>query len=395
MPIAPTDLPRLHAALGLARRGLGNTWPNPAVGCVLVKDGVVVGRGWTQPGGRPHAETEALWRAGEAARGATAYVTLEPCSHHGRTPPCADALIQAGVARVVVAIEDPDPRVSGRGLAMLRAAGIAVELCDAPGQPPEAMRIARQAREVNQGFLTRIALGRPMVTLKLATSLDGRIATRTGDSKWITGPAARERSHLLRARHDAVLVGIGTAMADDPRLDCRLPGWEAAEARQPVRLVADSQARLPLSLDLVRRAGSQPGSQPTWLLARADADQARLAALVAAGVEVLPVPSPAPAKGTQLDLTAAFQALGARGLTRVLVEGGGQIAAGLLKAGLVDRMVWFRAPVILGGDGVPAVAGLDVNTVAEAHGFTRISAGQAGVDSVEAYARRPGPPART
>lgn len=403
MSFVTTDLPHLHAALSLARRGLGNTWPNPAVGCVLVKDGVVVGRGWTQAGGRPHAEVEALRRAGDKAKGATAYVTLEPCSHHGRTPPCADALVAAGVARVVVALGDPDPRVSGRGLAALRSAGIAVDLCSEGGseakaiapQPPEAARVAKLAREVNQGFLTRIALGRPMVTLKLATSLDGRIATRTGDSKWITGPEARARSHLLRARHDAVLVGIGTAMADDPRLDCRLPGWEGSETRQPIRIVADSKARLPLGLDLVRRAGSPPGGQPTWLLARADAEPARLAVLAAAGVEVLPVPSPAPATGTQLDLAAAFQALGARGLTRVLVEGGGQIAAGLLKAGFVDRMVWFRAPVILGGDGVPAVAGLDLNTVAEAHGFTRISSGQAGADSVEAYARRPGTPART
>jgi len=403
----PTDLPHLHAALSLARRGLGNTWPNPAVGCVLVKEGVVIGRGWTQPGGRPHAETEALRRAGEAARGATAYVTLEPCSHHGRTAPCADALIQAGVARGVAAVEDPDPRVSGRGFAMLRAAGIAVDLCSEGGpeakaiapQPPEAARIARQAREANAGFFTRIALGRPMVTLKLATSLDGRIATRSGDSKWITGPEARARGHLLRARHDAVMVGIGTALADDPRLDVRLPGWEGADARQPartqpIRIVADSQARLPLGGDLVRRAGprapeapkpdaGEPGRQPTWVLARADADPARVAALAAAGVEVLPVPA---AKAGPLDLAAGFQALGAKGLTRVLVEGGGQIAAALLRARLVDRLVWFRAPVILGGDGVPAMAGLDLNTVAEAYGFTRISSGTAGADSVEAYA---------
>lgn len=399
MPITPTDLSHLHGALTLARRGLGNVWPNPAVGCVLVKDEVVVGRGWTQAGGRPHAETEALRRAADKAKGATAYVTLEPCSHHGRTPPCAEALVAAGVARVVAAIEDPDPRVSGRGLAMLRAAGIAVDRCDAPGQPPEVARIGKLARDLNAGFFTRIALGRPMVTLKLATSLDGRIATRTGESKWITGPEARARAHLLRARHDAVMVGIGTALADDPRLDCRLPGWDGAEARQPVRIVADSQARLAPGLDLVRRAGPRaPGApdaqqagaacmQPTWVLARADADAARVAALAAAGVEVLAVPPGARggAGGASLDLAAALQALGAKGLTRVLVEGGGQVAAALLRARLVDRMVWFRAPVILGGDGVPALAGLDVNTVAEAHGFTRVSLGAVGPDTVETY----------
>ncbi len=398
MPITPTDLPHLLIALSLARRGLGNTWPNPAVGCVIVRDGVVVGRGWTQPGGRPHAEVEALRRAGEKARGATVYVTLEPCSHHGRSPPCAEALVAAGVARVVAAIEDPDPRVSGRGLAKLRAAGIAVDLCDAPGQGTEAKAIAAKARDVTDGFLTRVRLGRPMVTLKLATSLDGRIATRTGDSKWITGEPARARGHLLRGRHDAVMVGIGTAMADDPRLDCRLPGWDEAgwdsgATRQPVRLVADSQARLPLGLDLARRAGKGPGRQPTWLLARADADPARVAALQAAGVEVLPVPlAPdghldlASLDLASLDLEAAFQALGAKGLTRVLVEGGGRLAAALLRAGLVDRMVWFRAPIVLGGDGVPAIAGLDVNLVAEAYGFTRISVGAAGIDQVETYA---------
>ncbi|MBL8706894.1 MAG: RibD family protein, partial [Rhodospirillales bacterium] len=188
--------------------------------------------------------------------------------------------------------------------------------------------------------------------------------------------------HLLRSRHDAVMVGIGTALADDPRLDVRLPGWETSGARQPVRVVADSQARLAPGLDLVRRAGTGVGKQPTWLLSRADADQARVAALAAAGVEVLPVAS----AGASLDLASAFQALGARGLTRVLVEGGGRLAAGLLKAGLVDRMVWFRAPVLLGGDGVAALAGMDVNTVAEAHGFTRVSLGAVGPDTVETYA---------
>ena len=205
MTVSQFDLAHMRAALALARRGLGNTWPNPAVGCVIVNEGRVVGRGWTQRGGRPHAETEALARAGSAATGATAYVTLEPCSHHGKTPPCAEALIGARIARVVAAVEDPDPRVSGAGIARLRDAGVEVEtgLC------------AEEAAELNAGFFCRVTHGRPLVTLKLATSLDGRIATANGESRWITGPAARERAHLLRATHDAVLVGTGTAFADD------------------------------------------------------------------------------------------------------------------------------------------------------------------------------------
>ena len=223
----------MQTTLGLARRGLGAVWPNPAVGCVIVNDGRVVGRGWTQPGGRPHAETEALRRAGAMARGATAYVSLEPCCHWGQTPPCADALIGAGVRRVVVAIEDPDPRVAGNGVARLRAAGLVVDIGLGAGE----------AAEVNAGFLTRQRLGRPLVTLKLATSLDGRIATSSGESRWITAAPARERGHKLRAEHDAIMVGTATVLADDPQLTCRLPGLEH---RSPVRVVPDRYLRIPL-----------------------------------------------------------------------------------------------------------------------------------------------------
>jgi diaminohydroxyphosphoribosylaminopyrimidine deaminase/5-amino-6-(5-phosphoribosylamino)uracil reductase len=215
------DLLHMRAALALARRGLGNAWPNPAVGCVLVKEGRVIGRGWTQPGGRPHAETEALRRAGDAARGATAYVTLEPCSHHGRTPPCCEALAEAGITRVVMAMRDPDPRVNGRGLAMLRGAGIAVE---------EGL-LEAEARALNAGFFRRIQAGMPVVTLKLASTLDGRIATASGESRWITGAAARREVHALRARHDAILVGSGTVLADDPDLTDSGDGAGADAAR--------------------------------------------------------------------------------------------------------------------------------------------------------------------
>src|SRR3984893_7773307 len=238
---ASADLAAMRAALALAHRGLGTVWPNPSVGCVIVKDGRVVGRGSTQPRGRPHGETEALARAGAAARGATAYVTLEPCSYWGKTPPCADALIAAGLRRVVVALEDPDPRVAGAGIARLRAGGIGVEIGLG----------AAEAAEINAGFLQRVRLGRPLVTLKLATSLDGRIATAAGESRWITGPLARERGHLLRATHDAILVGTATVLADDPQLTCRLPGLVD---RSPVRIVIDRQLRIPPSVRLIAEA---------------------------------------------------------------------------------------------------------------------------------------------
>jgi diaminohydroxyphosphoribosylaminopyrimidine deaminase/5-amino-6-(5-phosphoribosylamino)uracil reductase len=260
----------MRSALALARRGLGQVWPNPAVGCVIVKDGRVVGRGWTQKGGRPHAETEALARAGAAARGATAYVSLEPCSHHGKTAPCAEALITAGIGRVVAAVEDPDPRVSGRGIARLRDAGVVVEtgLC------------ATESVELNAGFFCRVISGRPLIALKLATSLDGRIATASGESRWITGPAARERAHLLRATHDAVLVGTGTALSDDPEMTCRLPGLAS---RSPVRVVIDRNLRLPAMLRLFAEAGVAP----SWVVTHAKSDSTRRMALKKQGVTLI------------------------------------------------------------------------------------------------------------
>ncbi|MEO0719915.1 MAG: bifunctional diaminohydroxyphosphoribosylaminopyrimidine deaminase/5-amino-6-(5-phosphoribosylamino)uracil reductase RibD, partial [Pseudomonadota bacterium] len=247
----------MRAALDLARRGLGRTWPNPAVGCVIVKDGELVSRGWTQPGGRPHAEVEALARAGSSAQGATVYVTLEPCAHHGVTPPCSEALVSAGVARVVTAFEDPDPRVAGRGHDLLRAAGIEVT----------TGLMETEARNVNAGYLMRRDKGRPFLTLKLASTLDGRIATSAGESKWITGEESRRRVHLLRASHDAILVGAGTARADDPGLDVRLPGLEM---RSPVRIVADSRLSLPMESQL---AQSTP-QRPLWMLHGSEAPAA-------------------------------------------------------------------------------------------------------------------------
>ncbi|MDQ2801922.1 MAG: bifunctional diaminohydroxyphosphoribosylaminopyrimidine deaminase/5-amino-6-(5-phosphoribosylamino)uracil reductase RibD, partial [Pseudomonadota bacterium] len=293
------DVAHMRAALALARRGLGNTWPNPSVGCIVVKDGRVLGRAVTTPGGRPHAETMALDRAGDAARGATAYVTLEPCCHWGRTPPCTDALIAAGIARVVIAVSDPDPRVDGRGIAQLRAADIEVV----------QGLLEAAAEDVIAGFALRVRQGRPLVTLKLASTLDGRIATASGESRWITGPSARRMAHALRGRHDAIMVGIGTVLADDPDLTCRLPGFRPTPL---VRVVIDSRLRTPLAARLVATAAEAP----TWVLTREGADPARRAALAARGVTVIEVAGAGPG----VDLAAALAQLSLTGVARVLVE---------------------------------------------------------------------------
>ena len=368
-PASAGDLGAMRAALALARRGLGTVWPNPAVGCVIVEERQVVGRGWTQPGGRPHGETEALRRAGDAARGAAAYVSLEPCCHWGRTPPCVDALITAGVRRVVVALEDPDPRVAGEGMRRLRAAGLDVDvgLC------------AEEAAEVNAGFLSRLRLGRPLVTLKFATSLDGRIATASGESQWISGPPARERAHALRASHDAIMVGTGTAVADDPQLTCRLPGLDH---RSPVRVVIDRHLRIPPAARLIADAHVVP----TWVLTLPSADPDRRAAFLASRVTLIDVD---PDRTGQVDLAAALTALGERGITRLLVEGGAGLAAAFFRARLVDRLVWVHAPLAIGGDGIPAIAGLDLAALADAPAFERLSTETIGDDVLTTFRVRP------
>jgi diaminohydroxyphosphoribosylaminopyrimidine deaminase/5-amino-6-(5-phosphoribosylamino)uracil reductase len=320
----------MRAALTLARRGLGRVAPNPAVGCVIVKDGRVLGRGWTKPGGRPHAETEALAQAGEAARGATAYVSLEPCAHHGKTPPCADALIAADVARVVAAHGDPDPRVNGRGLARLREAGIAVT--------PDVL--SAEARELNRGFLSRHERGRPWVTLKLAGSLDGRIATASGESRWITGAESRRRVHLMRAEADAILVGMGTLRADDPALDVRLAGLED---RSPLPVLLDPALSAP------REARLLSGARPVLVLHAPGAS-----APARPGVE-----REAVADGPGgLDVSEVMRALARRGITRVFCEGGGRLAASLAKAGLADEILWFTGGAAIGAEGLPSLGPL-------------------------------------
>ena len=339
MPMLEADLRHLDHALRLGVRGLGRTWPNPSVGCVIVAGERVVGRGWTQPGGRPHAETIALAQAGDAARGATAYVSLEPCAHYGRTPPCCDALVTAGIARVVVPMQDPDPRVAGEGLRRLRAAGVEVIIAE---QRVEA------ARQVNAGFLKLQTSSRPLVTLKLAATLDGRIATAQGESRWITGPDARAAVHLMRAQSDALLIGAGTARADDPMLDVRLKGLDDSG---PVRVVADGG----LSLPLTGRMARSVDAQPVWLLHRKNADRARRDAWRGLGAQTMICPTDKTGALIPADI---LQILGNNGVTRVLCEGGGKLAASLLQAGLVDRLVYFHAGMVMGNDGLASVAAL-------------------------------------
>jgi diaminohydroxyphosphoribosylaminopyrimidine deaminase/5-amino-6-(5-phosphoribosylamino)uracil reductase len=357
----------MRAALALARRSLGRTWPNPAVGCVIVKDGVVVGRGRTRDGGRPHAEVDALNQAGEAARGATAYVTLEPCSHFGKSPPCADALIKAGVVKVVSAMEDPNPQVNGQGHARLRAAGIEVEVGAG----------AKEAAEINAGFLLQLRERRPLFHLKVASSLDGRIATASGESKWITGAAARADGQRLRATHDAILVGANTVAADDPELTCRLPGLDGYS---PVRIVLDSKARTSPGSKLALTANETP----VWLVCTGHAPAKAREALQAKGVEVIEVASNAQGR---VDIPAAARALGERRLTRVLIEGGGEVAAAFLKASLVDRVTSYQAGLLMGADSRSAVAPLGLEKLDFAPRFTLVSSRPLGGDVVETWHR--------
>lgn len=368
MPDPATDLSLMRHALVLAARGLGEVAPNPAVGCVIVKDGVVVGRGRTAKGGRPHAEPQALAEAGEAARGATAYVTLEPCSHHGQTPPCVSALVLAGIARVVVAVEDPDTRVNGEGVGWLRAAG--VEVVTGVG--------ATEATELNAGFFLKVRQGRPLVTLKIAQSLDGKIATATGESRWITGEQARAFGHLLRARHDAILIGVGTALADDPALTCRLPGFED---RSPVRVVLDTRLRLTEWSKLAQTAQNVP----TLVYTASPITENKGGALETCGVEVIRVVKDAAGRPRP---EAVLADLARRGITRVLVEGGASVHAAFLNATMADRLEIFSAPMVLGGAGLNSVETLAALSLNEAPQFVTRDRRSLGTDLLVSYARK-------
>ena len=357
----------MATALALGRRGLGRVWPNPAVGCVIVDShGAVAGRGWTQPGGRPHAETEALLRAGKRARGGTAYVTLEPCSHFGKTPPCAESLISAGISRVVAALLDPDERVAGQGFQTLEKAGVKVE----QGLSEHVARFDQA------GFLSRVLLGRPMIALKTAMSLDGRVATLTGDSKWITGPESRRHGHLLRASHDAILIGVGTAIADNPRLDCRISGFDKAS---PVRIILDSQLKLAnyTELDVIARAKNQK----TWVFT-VSKDKNRISKLEALGVQVFQISS---TKSGNVDVKAVSAILAEQGITRLLIEGGASVATSFLSNRLVDRVHAFRAPQIIGADGLAAIGPLGLARVADGPRFIRCDSQIIEDDCVDLY----------
>jgi diaminohydroxyphosphoribosylaminopyrimidine deaminase / 5-amino-6-(5-phosphoribosylamino)uracil reductase len=428
----------MSLALALGRRGLGNTWPNPAVGAVVVRhDGepVIVGRGWTQPGGRPHAETEALRRAGSAARGATLYATLEPCSHHGKTPPCTDAIIAAGITRVVSAIEDPNA-LAGRGHALLRRSGIAVDVgvC------------AAEARRAHAGHIRSVCDRRPHVFLKLAVSADGKVALAGRKPVPITGEAARARVHLMRAMNDAILIGIGTALADDPQLTCRLPGMAS---RSPVRVVLDAGLRLPVASALVRSARETP----VWVITGESAPAEAETALAARGVEVFrlpasfspppsksaaadfdhyikggetrvnavsagegsgvgvgelrhiisapwpaPPPRPSPTRGEGEespalrtyrgpDMSAALRILSERGITRLMVEGGPTVAAALLAADLVDEAVLLRGPNPIGPDGIDALEGMPLTALTASPRLGSRGTETVGADTVESFER--------
>jgi diaminohydroxyphosphoribosylaminopyrimidine deaminase / 5-amino-6-(5-phosphoribosylamino)uracil reductase len=361
------DLRFMELALVLGRRGLGRSSPNPAVGAVVVKDGVIIGRGWTQPGGRPHAEPVALGQAGEAARGATLYVTLEPCSHVGKSPPCADAIIAAGIARVVSAIEDPNPEVAGQGHARLRDAGIAVEtgLC------------AAEAARDHAGHFRRIRDHRPHVILKLAVSADDKIAAAGHKPVAISGEAARARMHLLRAQCDAILVGIGTVLSDDPLLTCRLPGMEA---RSPVRVVLDRALRIPAGSRLVRSARSTH----LWVMTSRLAEAPAAAGLGSAGAQVIRLASMPP---VGLDLAEALHALAERGITRLLVEGGSRVAASFAAANLVDEFWLLRGTDPIGAGGIAALDALPLAAITQSPAFRVRASESLGTDTLTVYER--------
>ncbi|AEF93934.1 riboflavin biosynthesis protein RibD [Desulfotomaculum nigrificans CO-1-SRB] len=350
----------MQMALELARKARGRTSPNPMVGAVVVKDGQVVGQGWHAKAGTAHAEVVALADAGEQARGATVYVTLEPCCHHGRTGPCTEALLKAGVKRVVAAMTDPNPLVAGKGLAILRDAGVEVQVGV----------LESEARQLNEIFIKYITTGRPFVVLKAATSLDGKIATATGESKWITGAAARTEGHRLRDIYDAILVGVNTILADDPALTTRLP---EGRGKDPIRVVVDSTARTPTSA----RVLIQQSAAHTIIATTEAAPAERRASLMAAGAEVLVVPG----QGPRVDLVKLMELLGQRQITSVLIEGGGKINGSALAAGIVDKVAWFLAPKIIGGDAAPGpVRGAGIMSLNDATKLYNVSLQRVGED---------------
>ncbi len=361
----------MDVALRLGRRGLGNTWPNPSVGCVVVAQGAygpaIIARGWTAPDGRPHAETQALARAGDLAKGARLFVTLEPCSHHGKTPPCSEAIIRAGVSHVICALEDPDKRVAGRGFAQLRSAGIRVDVGVG----------AETARRDLAGYLKRVQENRPFIRLKLAVSKNHKIAGEGGKQIWLTGPEVKAQVHMMRARHDAIIVGVGTVLADDPDLTCRLPGLKKFS---PVRVVVDSKSGIEPVSNLCRTAHKIP----LWVLTTGDAPEVKTSALAALGVEVICCQA---TPSGRVDLPAAMGELAKRGITRLLVEGGARLAASLLEAGLVDAADIFFSPNEIDAAGIDALYGKELSSITSSPEFSHVSTRSFGADELNSYVR--------
>ncbi|UFS71205.1 bifunctional diaminohydroxyphosphoribosylaminopyrimidine deaminase/5-amino-6-(5-phosphoribosylamino)uracil reductase RibD [Geomonas sp. RF6] len=355
----------MRRALALARRGLGRTSPNPAVGCVIVKDGEIVGRGYHKKAGTPHAEVHALADAGALAEGADVYVTLEPCAHYGKTPPCAKALVEARVARVFVAVVDPNPLVGGKGIAILREAGIEVE----------TGILEEECREINEPFFKWIATGLPFVILKSALTLDGKSATASGDSKWVTSAAARQRVHRLRGQVDGIMVGVGTALKDDPLLTCRAPG-----GKDPIRIVVDSSLRLPL-----HAAVFNPHSKAPTVVATCCGDPVRVEALLAHGAEVICCSE----RDGRVDLLDLWAHLGKRGIQSILLEGGASLAAEALRLGLIDKFQIYLAPKLVGGEGLGLFSGAGVPLMADAYPLERVTVERVGVDLlVQGYPKK-------
>jgi diaminohydroxyphosphoribosylaminopyrimidine deaminase/5-amino-6-(5-phosphoribosylamino)uracil reductase len=370
VPVAPVndkdDERFMRLALSLGRRGLGHTWPNPAVGAVVVKDGIIVGRGWTQPGGRPHAETQALKRAGKLAEGATIYVSLEPCSHKGKTPPCADAIIRAGVSRVVSAMEDPNPEVAGGGHRKLGERGIRVDVGVG----------ANEARRIHAGHMRRITDGRPHVTLKLAVSSDEKVGAAGRRPVVLSGEAARERVFQMRAHNDAIMVGIGTVLSDNPALTCRLPGMFELS---PIRVVLDSQLKVPLASHVIATVRETP----TWVFASSSASAIAEEILTERGAKVFRVDS----RDGVLDLAAVLKMLANEGITRVMAEGGPTVAASLVKADLVDEAVLLRSDKTIGPDGIDPLADMPFRVLTHSVNLASCGSEQLGSDRVEYFAR--------
>lgn len=357
------DIHHMQHALRLAARGIGATAPNPSVGCIIVKDDAIIGRGWTGTGGRPHAETVALAQAAESAGGATMYVTLEPCVHQGQTPPCTDAIINAGISRIVIGCTDADPRVAGKGIEALKQAGIDV-----------VMGVAEaQARASHEGFFARLSHGLSSVNLKIATSLDGKIAHPAGAPRWITSEQARMHGHMLRAEHDAIVTGIGTALTDNPMLTCRIPGLEH---RSPVRVVLDSTLLLPENFALVTTAQTTP----TWIITTSRAPRDKAKALEAKGVTIITV------NGERIGFEQAMHILAERGMNHVLLEAGTALTTSALASGQISALYWFRSPQVIGDKGKPAFASPTIER--EIKSFQRIDIVPLKEDVLEIYKKR-------